>query len=138
MDPAEDEGSHPLRHGRGGSQLAVPGLDAEEESKPEEGRRRSPRLGAGGRRIPDREGPLPARVAREHLGEPVVGEPGRLEHGLRDAVGLLPKAIPGEPGGDERVVVGPDSADVVADRAVAGVLRGHRPHPPSREHPLGE
>ena len=58
------------------------------------------------------------------------------EHALDDPQRLGPAAVAGEPQGDQRVVVRPDRAVVVRERVVAGVVLGHRPHPPPRPERL--
>ena len=58
---------------------------------------------------------------------------GRLEHPPDQAVRLVVEAIPLQAGRDERRVVGPDRAGVVADRVVARLALGVRADPPARE-----
>ena len=59
-----------------------------------------------------------------------------------DRARRLVVAVAGEAGGDQRVLVGPDGAGVVAERVVAGLARAEGPHAPAGvellvEQPLG-
>ena len=74
---------------------------------------------AGSRRTPRAAG---RRTARRPPASPAA-----MRAGL-GAVAVAPQAP-----GDDRVVVRPHRADVVADRIVRALARGHRPHAPARE-----
>ena len=60
----------------------------------------------------------------------------RLERALDDAQRLRKVGVAGQPGGDDRVVVGPDGAVVVREGVVGGVLLGHRADAPTGPHCL--
>src|SRR5262245_11483015 len=93
-------------------------LEAEEGADEQKGRTRGPGLRAAGGRVLDREPRLLPRVAGERLREAAVEIRGRLEQLRRDPGGLLAVSVPGQTGGDQRVVVRPDRAEVVPDRVV--------------------
>src|SRR5262245_16641922 len=58
---------------------------------------------------------------------------GSFQHCLGNARGLLAKAVAPQTPCDDRVVVRPDRADVVADRIVAALRGRHRPYAPARK-----
>ena len=66
----------------------------------------------------------------------------RAQHRNGDGARRLAVAISRETGGDQRVLVGPDGARVVAERVVASLAGTESPHPPAGvellvEQPLG-
>ena len=74
-----------------------------------------------------------ARVAGERLRQAIVEEVRGLEHRAADARGLGAVAVAPQAPRDDRVVVRPHRADVVADRVVGALRRRHRAHAPARE-----
>ena len=96
-----------------------PRVEAQQRAQEQQRRRRRPRLGLARRRVAHREGHVVAAEAAEQLGQAVVEVGGRVEQALDDPVGLVHEPVAHEAGGDDGVVVGPDRADVVADRVVA-------------------
>ncbi|MNT55121.1 hypothetical protein D3C72_1923330 [compost metagenome] len=76
-----------------------------------------------------------ALEAAEELGQAVVLEAdGRIVHGREELVDLALVALIREAFGDERIVMRPDRADVVADGVVDRALGGKRANAPAREH----
>src|SRR5262249_50992815 len=67
-----------------------------------------------------------------------VEEVGGREDAGRDPSGLLLEAVAPQAPRDERVVEGPDGADVIADRVVAPFTFGERSHAPAREEAWAE
>ncbi len=127
-DPADRVG-----HSRVERHLSVAGLEAEHRPDEEERRAGRPGLRAAGRRVGDGEAAERPRVARERLRQPVRRERRRVEHRQRDPVRLVAEAVAGQAVGDDRVVVRPDRAAVVADRVEPLVVGRQRPDAPARE-----
>src|SRR5919201_1688666 len=114
-------------------QLVAIGLEPEQDAQEEKRRARRPRLRARRRRVLHREARPRAPIAREHLRQAEAEVRRRFERRARHARGLIAEAVARKPVCDERVVVWPDGAVVVADRVVAGLAFGHRAHAPTRE-----
>ena len=75
-----------------------------------------------------------APVPPEQLGQPVVGElRGCVEQRAEEAAEVVVEAVLAQAAGEQRVVVRPHRAGVVAERVVARVAGGKRAHPPARE-----
>ena len=78
---------------------------------------------------------LRAREAREQLRQAVVVEArGRIEQPLEDQREVLVEAVAAQPEGDQRAVVRPDRAGVVAHGVVGRMARRQRSHAPAGEH----
>src|SRR5262249_13654510 len=92
--------------------------------------------GAAGRGILDGEAGTRARISRKGLGESPMKIGSRLEDAHGDASGLVLVTTTSEPKCDDRVVVGPDCAHVVANRVVSAIALGHRPPAPAGEEPF--
>src|SRR5215468_3648220 len=108
-------------------------LEADEQPDEEQRRACGPGLGTARGWILDRkERPL-AGVAGEGFRQAVIEELGCLEHRKRDLSGLCVESVARKPGCNQRVVVGPNGSDVIADRVVAALAVGHRAHAPARE-----
>ena len=125
QDGAERRHAHgsrsgPIRpwHHRIQRQLAVDGVQPEHRPQEHQRRRRGPGLRAARGRVRHGEARHRPVVAGERLGQPVpeCAAASIMRH--RDPVGLLAVAVPGQAERDDRVVVRPDRADVVADRVV--------------------
>ena len=94
-----------------------------------------PRLGLAGDGIGHGLVELRAREAGEQLRQPVVPEPRRrLEQSLEDLREVLVEPVAAQPERDQRAVVRPYGAGVVADRVVGGVALGKRADAPAGEH----
>ena len=111
------------------SSESSPSRRAQEQQR----RARGPCLRTAGRRILDRVVRLPARVATERLGQPPAELVRGLEHRAADHCALGLVAVAAQTPSDDRVVVRPHRADVVADRVVRPLGRRHGTDAPSRE-----
>ena len=111
--------------------LSASGLRPEARLEQVRDRARRPRLRLAGDGIGHRLVELRAREAGEQLRQPVVVEPRRrLEQPLEDRREVLVEPVAAQPEGDQRAVVRPDRAGVVADRVVGGMaLRRACSHP---------
>ena len=130
----------PSQSGRCGwsssSSLAV-GVGSQPEHRLEEQERRTgrPRLRRAGDRVGHRRVRVGPVEAAEQLRQAVVLESlGRFHHLADEPVRRVVEAVPLEAGRDERRVVRPDRAGVIADRVVAGLVGGERPDAPAGEH----
>ena len=86
---------------------------------------RPPRPGVARHGIAKGRSDASAGKAREHLGQPVSGQfGGRVDDALRDAGRGLLMGVAAKASGDDRVVVWPDGAQVVADRVVPCLTLG--------------
>ena len=115
------------------------GAQAEQHLQEQHGRAGRPGLRPCRGRVRDREGRRAARQPGEHLRQLEVEEGGRLEHPPDDPQRLLPVPVARKPRRDQGVVVGPDGAVVVRERAVPRVVGGHRADAPARpERAVGQ
>ena len=115
-------------------QVVSQGLQAEHRAEQQERRAGRPRLRAARRRVLDRVLRRGARIAAERFGQPAVEELGSVKDPRRDPRRFLLEPVSAQAPGDERVVEGPDRADVIADRVVAASRRSAmRAHAPAGE-----
>src|SRR3990170_8624848 len=99
-------------------------LEAEHRAEQEQGCPSRPGLRAARRRVLHRVLRLRSVVAAERLRQATLEELRRVEDAGRDLRRFLLEAVTPQAPGDERVVEGPDRADVVADGVVAPLTRG--------------
>src|SRR5262245_1684721 len=120
-----------LRDARVELNLAVAGIEPEHRLDEHERRSGGPRLRAAGGWI--RHGKAAHRPVEpgKRLGQPKTAERRGLELAENDPVCLVAKAVTGEPERDQRVVVGPDGAGVIADGIEAAVVARKRSDSPA-------
>jgi hypothetical protein len=107
-----------LRDRRVDDHVLAVGVQPQQRAQHQQRRARRPRLRAARGRVLDRVAGLRARVAAERLGQPPVEQVRRLQDRAADARRLGAVAVAPQAPRDERAVVRPDRADVVADRVV--------------------
>ena len=134
--PPHLEPTDPVRkHGIGGAAPSCSGRSPSIGRHEQERRAARPRLRAAGGRVLDRE----ARRARAGSRRtPRAGGRGSTSaassmRASRCRAASVAVPVAREPGRDQRVVVRPDRADVVADRVVAALAARHRAHAPAGE-----
>src|SRR5262245_13864987 len=96
-------------------ELAAAGLEPEHRLDEQERSTGRPRLRAARGRIRNGEAAEPALEPGEGLRQSEARERGCLELSPCDPIRLLAEPVAREPEGDQRVVMRPDRADVVAD-----------------------
>jgi len=109
------------------------GLETEQGSQKQQRRRGRPCLRATCRRILDWVSRRFPRVAGERLGEAVLEEIRSFQDPLRDAGRFFPETVLAQAPRDDRVVVGPDGADMVPNRVVRAFALGHGADAPAGE-----
>ena len=124
----------PHRQRRVDDEVVAGRLEPEHRAQEQQRRARRPGLRAAGGRVLHRVLRQLPRVAAERLRQAAVEELGGVEDAGGDARRLLLEAVAAQAPGDEGAVEGPHRADVVADRVVARLAHGQRPHAPARVH----
>src|SRR5689334_12488511 len=99
----------------------------------------SPSLWMAGNRITNRYAIRLTLKPREDLGQSVVCKILRRFHDrAENATGFLIESVVPEPGGNKRIVVRPDGAEVIPDRVVAWFFSGECTDAPTAKHVLGQ
>lgn len=132
LDPA-----YLFRHGRIEVDLAVAYLRTEHRPDEHKWGPSGPRLRTARCWIRHRKPAEGSLEAGERLGQPEIGKRCGLDLRESDPVCFVAKSVSHESSHDDRVVVRPDRAAVIADGIVASVFRRHRPNAPARKHPIG-
>ena len=110
----------------------APGSSPKQRAQQQQRRARRPGLRARRRRERDRDGRHATREAGEDLRQTVLEVRCRGEDRGGDRARRVVVAVAREAGGDQRVLVRPDRAGVVAERVVAGLARRRACGRPSR------